>query len=383
LTRLAEAESLAQALPGPEGAASGDPLRLARIHLWMGLASMLRSQTAEAMRYFQAVEEVARKFDQTELLAIAWAEQGRILYGQGRFAEAQARCAQADPGLEQAGHWLEWLYNLGFLGGALASQGQAAAGQAAGQRAVARAQATDSRTAILGSHNLLALIHFFSGHAPQVVEATRIALQAAAESGDRLLGYYPLALRAWAENRLGQHEAAQQFIQRAQATGQEFGGHLLMFDWFAAVAAEVALNAGRPAEALALAEQAAALAESVDSLFGQGLAHRVWAMALWQAEDGRLASRDESEKIQPSALSPQPSEAHLLTSLQAFELGGAWLEAARTHVAWGLLCRDRDRQDNPAARGHFEQAAAQFEASNLVDELAQTRRWLAEVSSET
>jgi hypothetical protein len=47
--------------------------------------------------------------------------------------------------------------------------------------------------------------------------------------------------------------------------------------------------------------------------------------------------------------------------------GESLLEAARTHVTWGLLYRDRG--DLAPAQGHFLEAAAQFEASGLKGEL--------------
>ena len=90
-------------------------------------------------------------------------------------------------------------------------------------------------------------------------------------------------------------------------------------------------------------------------LFAEGFAQRVWGQSL-----AALDSPDWNDV-----------EEHLAASLRCFEEGDARLEAARTHVAWGLLCRDR--RDAAAARGHLEQAAAQFEASGLVDELERTR----------
>jgi tetratricopeptide (TPR) repeat protein len=88
----------------------------------------------------------------------------------------------------------------------------------------------------------------------------------------------------------------------------------------------------------------------------EGLARRVWGLAL-VADD--LPRWDEAAE-------------HLAAALQAFELGEAFLEVARTHVAWGRICHERG--DSAAALDHFEKAAAQFEASGLMEELERARR---------
>ena len=140
------------------------------------------------------------------------------------------------------------------------------------------------------------------------------------------------------------------------AIAQRLGGQLVWNDWFAAASAEIALNAGRPAEAIALAQSALTSARSVGGIFAEGLARRVWGLALVAGDSPRW---DEATE-------------HLAAALQAFELGEAFLEMARTHVKWGLVCRDRG--DIAAAREHFEQAAGQFEASGLAQELEHVRR---------
>jgi hypothetical protein len=62
-------------------------------------------------------------------------------------------------------------------------------------------------------------------------------------------------------------------------------------------------------------------------------------------------------------------------SLRLLESGEACLEAAGTHVAWGKLLQARG--NNVTAGQHFEQAAAQFEASGLAQELDETRNLIA------
>src|SRR5262249_7637398 len=130
---------------------------------------------------------------------------------------------------------------------------------------------------------------------------------------------------------------------------------IIMADWFAAIEANIAFDAGHVAEAVTLAKAAVGLAKSVGGIFAEGLAHRTWAQAL-------------------ATLNPpqwDDAEAHLAESLRLLEEGDARLEAARTHVACGEICCARG--NDTAAREHFEKAAAQFEASGLTEELERTR----------
>jgi hypothetical protein len=99
------------------------------------------------------------------------------------------------------------------------------------------------------------------------------------------------------------------------------------------------------------------------------MARRAWGQAL--AVLAQLVPAEGEGKEWDEA------EAQLAESLRLFESGEARLEAARTHVAWGDACRERG--DLTAAQTHWEQAAAQWEASGLEDELARTRARMAQV----
>jgi hypothetical protein len=88
--------------------------------------------------------------------------------------------------------------------------------------------------------------------------------------------------------------------------------------------------------------------EVVGGILGEGLAERGGGQAL-----ARLARWEEAET-------------RLAASVETLLSGECRLEAARTHVVWGLVCRDRG--DDVSAQAHFEQACAQFEASGLTRE---------------
>jgi hypothetical protein len=161
--------------------------------------------------------------------------------------------------------------------------------------------------------------------------------------------------QAWAESRLGLVDAAIQTFAKWEDLVASLGGRLIIADWFAAANAEITLAAGRVEEAQALAQQAVTLAKSVNGLFGEGEAERVWAQALAACEPERW----------------DDVEAHLSASVRALEAGDARLEAARTQAVWGRLLANR--RAVAAAREHLTLAAAQFERTALTAELARTR----------
>jgi hypothetical protein len=191
-----------------------------------------------------------------------------------------------------------------------------------------------------------------AGDAPAMLAASRSALEATAVSGDRFQTYVAYGLRGWAESRLGQHEAAQLSMAESRANGEALGGRLLLADWFIAARAELALNAGRPEEAILLAEEAVAAGEAVANVFSQGLAHRTWALAHSRLDRGRWID----------------AEQHIAASVEALESGGILLEAARSRACWARLLRERESQVE--ALEQIALAADRFRAAGLDDELA-------------
>ncbi len=137
------------------------------------------------------------------------------------------------------------------------------------------------------------------------------------------------------------------------------GGRLLFQDTFAAVNAELFLVAGQLEEGLVRAEAVVELAREVGGVLSAGIAQRVWGQALAQ-----LARWEEAQT-------------HLAESVQTLLPGENLLEAERTQVAWGLLCRDRG--ETGSAQEHFEQSATQFKASGLTRELEIACNYLAQM----
>ncbi len=162
---------------------------------------------------------------------------------------------------------------------------------------------------------------------------------------DRVFAYLGYGFQGWAESRMGRHEDAIESMERSQALGSQLGGQLLLKDWLAGAHAEVVLAAGRVEDELSRAEAAVELARSVDGVYGEGLAHR------------------------------EEAEIHLATSVQFLESGEVFLEAARTHVVWGQICRKRGDMD--LALEHFGKAVVQFEDAGLARERERVRGYMA------
>ena len=148
LAKLAETETLAKALPAPDGSGGIDRVRLARIHYWMGRIHYLHGQPREAIAYFQQVLAVGQELGDEELLAIPLAVMGRALVVQGHFGKAIPLLARAVGPLEKADEWLDWASSNSYLGVATSATGQPSLGLRKIADTLARVEKTNNPTAI-------------------------------------------------------------------------------------------------------------------------------------------------------------------------------------------------------------------------------------------
>jgi tetratricopeptide (TPR) repeat protein len=227
------------------------------------------------------------------------------------------------------------------------ARGKVEAGLAVAAEGLPRLRASNNHVHMALLQCFWALAHLLVGDSQRALEIARAGIASAQESRSQLYVYWGLALQAWAESRLGQHLTALQDFGRAQALERELGSPLLLSDWFAAAEAELALNRGALKDALALAEHAAAGARSMDQIFAEALAERVWGQALCALEPHHF----------------EQAESHFARSLELFQESDARLEAARTRVAWGDVLREQGKNDS--ARTLYAQASAQFQVSGL------------------
>lgn len=334
---LRDAEPVAAAL-AEESGASADRLLLARVHYWIGRYLFMVNAPKEAITFYRRVLEASPSLGDAELIALPSSVIGRALVSQGYFAQAVPLLRQAVEPLEAIGGTVEWIHTLGFLCSALAGQGEITEALQWSDRALARAREIRSLT-----HQALSYVHRWAaymqaGDVPGMLEVGGTLVASAEEAGDHMTLYVGLGFLAWSHAAAGQFQEALATMQRCRARARDLGAQLVVADWFASVDAEIALGLGRPADAAQLAAQAVTMARSLDGVFAEIRAQRVWGQA--------LAATDAP---------PDDVDAHLASAVRAAEAGGAWPEAARTEAAWAELCEAR--RDRGAAFAHYRQAA--------------------------
>jgi tetratricopeptide (TPR) repeat protein len=230
--------------------------------------------------------------------------------------------AKAEAPLRNAGHWPEWILSLAYLVTSTAMHGQPEPALAWNEQARLKAEA----------------LHHLRG-----IAESRLA---------RSLIY-------WSTGALREAQAAEESLSQASnVRSAHLGGNLFLSDWFASARAELALNAGRPEDAIVLAEEAVRIARDAGGPFGAGMAYRIWGQAL------------------ASLVPPRWDDALLRfeESIKELEAGEVWLELSRTEVARGLVLRRQGHAGGAsAARACFERAASRFEASGLTEEAEQAR----------
>ncbi len=358
LVQLSEVEALVKVLSNTEEADNERRLSQARVHYWMGRMHYYHNNRRKALDCFQSMLAEAQEVGDEELIAISSSVTSRILVHQGYFIQARPFLVQAITALERAANWTEYIDTIGYLGIVLAGRGE----YRVGVEEVQRALKEHGLTADALCHCQLAMMYILGGETQRALEESRAIVSVGEQAGDRFAVYIGHGMRAWVETRLGHHEQALAHMVQQQAAAASLGEErLIIEDTFAAVRAEIALNAGRIEEALALAEEAVAYAQTMDGKFAEGLAQRTQALAL-------------------VAFSPPRWEAarvHMAASLQAFETGAILLEMARTHQEWARLCRVH--HNLLEARIHMEQAAAKFEACGLLEERERMRNAIAEL----
>jgi tetratricopeptide (TPR) repeat protein len=360
LAWLTQAEALSRLLKERQ---PDDQQLLAQINFWRGFLNMIRGELELSNTAYQQTIDLAENCNDSQLVANASFDMGINLNFQGRFGQSAEHMTQAIRLLERSGKSLEDVNALAHLGYALVAQGQHAEGFAKLELGLARAQARENPFDIATSMTVMAMAYQMENNLPKMLETTRTVVQIAEKFGSIFWVLAGNAIQAWAHSRQGQHDIALVKLAQVQNLSKQvnmplFGGGLLN-----AIETEIAFNAGRWDEALAAAERTVSVVESVDGIYVQAMAQRVWGQALAAIQPARYAD----------------AERHLAASLHLFEIGEARLEAARTQMVWGKVLQESGNRDE--ARAHFVQAAAQFEKSGLAHELAEAQKIISEVAN--
>jgi tetratricopeptide (TPR) repeat protein len=311
-----EAEELASSLRNADGT-SGDALRLARIHLTVAGAQIVQGEYVEALRSAQLVLDEAPRLANDRLEATAASQMGTVLVFQGYATKGEPYLQRAIGLLGEKPEMWEWFSSVGVLGMALAMRGEFEAGLEQVERVRVLADEMENGFAMAQSGTFLTVIYMEMGELPRVLEESKRTLDAADKSGHPVFAPLALGMRALVECQMGRGGEARETLRRAYEAKARVGGQLLFQDWLAAVGAEVALNGDRAQEALTLADEAIAVARSMDGIFAEGWARRTRARALVKL------GRPQEE-----------AEAELREVVRLFELGDVRVEAERTRGVW-------------------------------------------------
>ena len=305
--------------------------------------------TATATASLQRVLQVAQELQDAELLIVPSTIIGQVMATRGLFRDALALFRQITDLMARWDDLTQWILTRAFLGLTEVAVGHWQEGEALAEQALARAVEIHNNTGQIYGHLFLAVIAVHTGDMRRVLLESQRTLQLAETSGDRLYCYFGHGYQALAHSRLGDHTAADESLTRQRAMAASLGGSLATADWFAAIEAEVALNAGRITAALALAEQAIELATASGGIYGEGLARRVHAQALCAAADPRRDVLD----------------AQWAASIECFRRGGAELELARTYALWAEADPEHGGPRLIEALELYERFARPVEATRL------------------
>jgi hypothetical protein len=167
------------------------------------------------------------------------------------------------------------------------------------------------------------------------------------------------ALWAWSAGRSGQLDIAGEKMIKSQEVAQQLGGKVIMGDVSMAARAEIALLKGECNDAIELARQTLEVAKITGAAWSAGVAYRVWGLAMVNLNPAHW----------------EAAEKHFAESIKVFEIGKNRLEAARTHLAWGKVCRDRGNTE--LANNYWELANRQFTESNSTGEMQAVQKLMA------
>jgi class 3 adenylate cyclase/tetratricopeptide (TPR) repeat protein len=354
LQRLLQAETVAVSLD--------DPIRVARVQLWMGRAHYYAGRQREAIGYFQKALAVAPELRDKELVALAQAVIGRALFAQGHFNKAQQILEQAIGLLEAVKNKHELLVVIMYCASARASLGNYEAGLSDLQGVLQLTRKSSDQNAEALAHTGLAFVHLVAGRYAEGIESGRQAILAAEKSGDVMFRYSSNSFIAWGLGGLGNYQEALKHWAAASEAAKPLGGRLLLKEWFAAVELEMSFISGNLEEASPRAQEVLALAQSTGCVIAEGMAERALGRAL-------------------AAQSPTASEAmtHFTKSVSLLESIGAQFELARALLAIGEV--QLAGGDRPGAALSLGRAVVICRTCHIEPEGTRVKEILQELSS--
>ena len=137
------------------------------------------------------------------------------------------------------------------------------------------------------------MIYIMIGDANHALEAAHSCIQAAERGGELHQEIHGYLIKGSAQISQGKPNLAKASMEQAQQLTERIG-HEWTNMYLLVLGAEIALNSGQYADAIAQAQQVLALAQDADNLWMQGRAQRIWARAVPASDP---SSWDEVEQL--------------------------------------------------------------------------------------
>lgn len=355
IERLQEALSLLRILetnpPPPE-----DVIRLAWVYYWRGRLHYYSNESRESLRYHEQVRTIAAEHRHQELWTLASSAAGTALFGQGRLNLALLLIISTLDTYAAMGYGYEWVRAIGHRGFCLIGMGQVAHGLADVHQAYKRAQEIDKPIILAMTNMYYCLACQHSGDWPMMLERGFKTLELSRQCGEKIYQFMALGYISWAECQLNKPNEAFLHYKAAQQISEEMGGKLLFAILYEAIYADILLKLGRIEDAITCAQKVVADAQADDNYNALAIAECVLGMALHQT----------------GIATPEQVDLHMAASIQACSAGWMVLNAARTHLCWAALCRNRG--DTAQARRLLDDAIVQFMTSEASYALAEAQK---------
>jgi tetratricopeptide (TPR) repeat protein len=332
-----------------------DELRLAHVNYFFGRIHFYRADTARAIEYYERAIATGKAAGDDQFSGLPSCLLGTALLIQGKAAIAEPLLAGAIDPVERMDEPFEWFRAVGYHGLCLVLMGRYADGRRELQRIIDKAGQVKQASLSCATHIMTGTTYLLAGDFSQAQFHLVQACALASETRDRL--HLNLAWNgvAWVNGLLGHPAAARGARQQALEIARAMGGRLMLDDWYCAAEAETELEAGAVERALELARGVAESSARQGLLLSQGIAERVWGVAL-----SRLGQTG-------------PGVEHLERSISVLESGGLEIQSTRTRLQQALLWK---RQDPTRAERYYERACNELEQYGCIYALADAiKRW--------
>jgi serine/threonine protein kinase/predicted ATPase len=333
-----------------------DELRLAHVNYFFGRIHFYRADTARAIEYYERAIATGKATGDEQFSGLPSCLLGTALLIQGSAAAAEPLLAQAIGPVERMDEPFEWFRAVGYHGLCLVLMGRYGEGRRELQRIIDKAGQVKQASLSCATHIMTGTTYLLAGDFSQAQSHLAQACALASETRDRLHLNLAWNGAAWVNGLLGHHAAARAARQQAMEIARAMGGRLMLDDWYGAAEAETELEAGAVEHALELARSVAEASARQGLLLSQGIAERVWGIALSRlGQDG-------------------PALEHLERSLAVLQSGGLEMQSTRTRLQQALLWK-RQRQLTRAEQC-YERTCNELEHYGCIYALADAiKRW--------